>query len=380
MRVSVKRPGWLEWSSGRHTSVASLFWLLQGAGWFAFSVLLIARAFVLNAGRDALPETAIATLAGLALTASLRWVFRRWRRRPAPLPWIVVGIAVAAALGSTAWCTAQQLLIEMLNGRALSIAPVGMTAALLDRWILYALVILTWALLYFAANTWIALELERDRAVRLDVSAKSARLQALQSQLEPHFLFNTLNSISSLVVEHREIEATAMIARLSDFLRLTLQKTGTAEIRIAEELLFVRQYLDIQKLRFGDRLRFTIDVAAEVENAVVPALVLQPLIENAVQHGILARASGGEITVSARAANGSLVLNVTDDGPGMTRQSTTAPSGLGLSNTATRLGELYGGGARFTVGRSDAGGVAAGIRIPLRFHIPSAGQTAAVRV
>jgi two-component system, LytTR family, sensor kinase len=368
MRVSLKRPGWLEWSSGRHTSFGSFFWLLQAGGWGAFAALLVGRALVLDGARGALLAAAVAVLQGFALTIGLRWVFRRWRRRPVRLAWLATGIAAASGLGAAAWCAAQEGLLRLLGGDATPATNAAMTAALLDRWLLYALVVLTWSLLYFGANTWIALELERDRAVRLRVSAKSARLQALQSQLEPHFLFNTLNSISSLVVEQRDIEATAMIARLSDFLRLTLQTAGTPEIRIADELAFVRQYLDIQKLRFGDRLRFAIDVAPEVENAVVPALVLQPLVENAVHHGILPRASGGAVTISARAAEGTLLLSVDDDGPGM-RKSTSSHSGLGLSNTATRLSELYGGDAQFTVGRSHAGGVAAGIRIPLRFQV-----------
>jgi LytS/YehU family sensor histidine kinase len=231
-------------------------------------------------------------------------------------------------------------------------------------------ILLTWSLLYFGINGWIRLELERRRADRADALAQSAQLRALQSQLEPHFLFNTLNGISSLVVEGRSGDAAAMIARLSDFLRLTLKVAGTPQITLADELVFVRQFLDIQQLRFGDRLGFGIDVTPEAMAAMVPSMLLQPLVENSVRHAILPRAMGGKVVVSARtdsvrAAADTLILRVDDDGPGI--QKSAAPSsGVGLSNTATRLAVLYGGAAEFAIGRSDLGGVGVTIRMPLR--------------
>jgi len=232
---------------------------------------------------------------------------------------------------------------------------------------LYGLALLSWSLLYFGVNTWVSLELERRKAVRFQSSAQAARLRALQAQLEPHFIFNTLNSISSLVVEGRGEAATGMIAKLSDFLRLTLQTSGTPEILLANELIFVRKYLEIQQLRFGDRLRYLISVEPGAANAMVPALLLQPLVENAVRHGILARATGGLVKVSARALDGALFLDVDDDGLGM-RTFSGHSSGLGLSSIATRLNEHYGNESQFHIGRSTAGGVAISIRIPLHFE------------
>jgi len=226
---------------------------------------------------------------------------------------------------------------------------------------------LSWSLLYFVVNMFVSLELERRKTVRFQSSAQAARLRALQAQLEPHFIFNTLNSISSLVVEGRGEAATAMIAKLSDFLRLTLQTSGTPEILLANELVFVRQYLEIQQLRFGERLRYLISVEPGAANAMVPALLLQPLVENAVRHGILARASGGLVKVAARALDGALFIEVDDDGLGM-RKFSGLSSGLGLSSIATRLNEHYGNESQFHVGRSTAGGVAISIKIPLHFE------------
>jgi LytS/YehU family sensor histidine kinase len=236
----------------------------------------------------------------------------------------------------------------------------------LDTWLFEAFVLLTWSLLYFGVNGWMSLQLERRRAARAEALAQTARLQALQSQLEPHFLFNTLNGISSLVVEGRTEAATTMIALLSEFLRLALQTVDTPQITVTEEMSFVRHYLQIQKIRFGERLKFRIDVAAETGDALVPTLLLQPLVENALRHGILARADGGSVAITVARQDGILRLRVEDDGLGL-RRAASSSSGLGLSNTATRLSELYGHQASFTVGKGEAGGVAVDIGIPLRF-------------
>jgi len=236
-------------------------------------------------------------------------------------------------------------------------------------------ILLTWTLLYYGIKGWVKLELERRRADRAEASAQAARLQALQSQLEPHFLFNTLNGISALVADGRSEAANAMIARLSDFLRLTLKTCGTPEITLASDLSFVRQYLEIQQLRFGERLHYEFSVAPQALDALVPALLLQPLVENAVRHGILPRASGGKLVVSARTALDSLLLGVDDDGPGI-QKSAQPSTGLGLSNTATRLAELYGARAEIRVGRSDLGGAGVAIRIPLRVDTGAIAQPA----
>ena len=248
------------------------------------------------------------------------------------------------------------------------IPTLGVVQSGVDSWMLYARSYCHGQRCTSSCTTWVSLEVERRKAVRFQSSAQAARLRALQAQLEPHFIFNTLNSISSLVVEGRSEAATAMIAKLSDFLRLTLQTSGTPEILLANELVFVRKYLEIQQLRFGDRLRYLNNIEPGAANAMVPqALLLQPLVENAVRHGILARATGGLVKVTACALDGTLFIEVDDDGLGM-RKSSGLSFGLGLSSIATRLNEHYGDESQFHVGRSAAGGVAVSIRIPLHFE------------
>lgn len=319
--------------------------------------------------RDAAVGDAVLVATGMSLTIVGRLIYRWQRRRDAsPIALIGSGVAFAVA-GSALWFLSQKLVIGTLNGRGFSgWHPFLLWSGLNAEVFLYNIfILLTWTLLYYGINGWIKLELERRRADRAEASAQSARLQALQSQLEPHFLFNTLNGISSLVAEGRNESATAMIARLSDFLRLALTTAGTPEITLTNDLSFARQYLDIQQLRFGERLHFEFVVSPQALDALVPALLLQPLVENAVRHGILPRASGGRLIVSARTLDGKLMLAVDDDGPGMQKSTSTSPStGLGLSNTATRLAELYGSDAQIKIGRSELGGVGVAIHIPLR--------------
>ena len=366
MRVSEKRPGWLALRSGRHLSHNALFWSLQIAGWVGFGLMMMGYELNWLSPKNALIGVFASVAAGIGLTTGYRHL-HRWERRRAlsPIAVIVVGAAFAIT-GSPVWWLTQRLISGPLTGKALPgwhpyLLLSGFNA---EVFLFYIFILITWLLLYAGINGWISFELERRRADRAVATAQFARLQALQSQLEPHFLFNTLNGISSLVAEGRNEAATATIARLSDFLRLTMQSSGTPEITLAQELAFVRQYLDIQQLRFGDRLGFELSVTSEAMEAVVPTLILQPLVENAVRHGILPRARGGRVTISARTVTGSLLLNVDDDGPGMQR-SMSLSKGLGLSNTATRLAEIYGGRAELTVGRSQAGGVGVAIRIPL---------------
>ena len=357
--------------SGRQVSHDTLFWSLQTAGWILYGLTMLGYGLSQESPHDAVIGDAVMVATGILLTSAIRLLYQWYRRRRvSPLIVIASGIAVAIA-GSPVWFLLQVLVSRTLNG---GLFPqwhpnFGWSSFSADMFLYSIFILLTWSLLYFGINGWIRLELERRRADRADALAQAAQLRALQSQLEPHFLFNTLNGISSLVVEGRSDAAAAMIARLSDFLRLTLKVAGTPQITLADELVFVRQYLDIQQLRFGDRLGFGIEVAPEAMEVMVPAMLLQPLVENSVRHAILPRAMGGKVVVSARtdsvrAAADTLILRVDDDGPGI-QKSTSPSTGVGLSNTATRLAVLYGGAAEFAIGRSSLGGVGVTIRLPL---------------
>jgi signal transduction histidine kinase len=226
-------------------------------------------------------------------------------------------------------------------------------------------------LLYFAIlGAALAVDFQRkyrDRAVQASALATElaqARLRALKMQLHPHFLFNTLHAITVLVDED-PAAARRMVARLGELLRHTLAGTGADEVPLGAELDFLRLYLEIEETRFQDRLRVSYDVAPEAQGALVPDLILQPLVENAVKHAVSARTAPVRVTVRARRAGDRLELRVDDDGPGL--GDLPPRDGIGLSTTRERLGRLYGDAGRLTLGTGPGGrGASAIVELPYR--------------
>ena len=200
---------------------------------------------------------------------------------------------------------------------------------------------------------------------QLEGQLAQAQLKALKMQLHPHFLFNTLHSISALV--HADPEAAErMIARLSDLLRLTLDNEGTQEVSLKQELAFLEQYLEIERTRFPDRLSVEMDIDPEALDACVPNLILQPLVENAIRHGIAPRPEAGFIRIQAVRENGMLRLQVRDDGPGLTNSQSGLREGVGLTNTRQRLTQLYGTAHRFEFANAPGGGLEVNLELPFR--------------
>jgi LytS/YehU family sensor histidine kinase len=198
------------------------------------------------------------------------------------------------------------------------------------------------------------------KASQLEARLAQAQLEVLKMQLQPHFLFNTLHAISALM--YRDVEsADRMITRLSDFLRLAIESSGVQEVPLKREMEFLDKYLEIEQVRFGERLDVRRWIDAAALDLLVPNLVLQPLVENAVRHGIAPRAEGGRIEVIARVAAGLLTVEVLDDGPG---PSGEISEGVGLSNTRARLEQLYGAAARLELGAGPHGGFLARLTIP----------------
>jgi two-component system LytT family sensor kinase len=203
------------------------------------------------------------------------------------------------------------------------------------------------------------------QTLRLQAQLAEARLESLTAQLQPHFLFNTLNGVATLM--HRDIEAAdMMLTRLSDLLRLTLRDADRPEVPLGEELDLLSRYLDILRLRFPDRLSVETRISASAASALVPRFVLQPLVENAVQHGISRRAGAGRIQITADRSGDTLHLSVTDDGAGMRGDAEFPREGIGLSNTRRRLTELYGDAQRLTLDRLDGSGLRVALSIPYR--------------
>jgi signal transduction histidine kinase len=214
------------------------------------------------------------------------------------------------------------------------------------------------------------------RAAQLETQLAQAQLQTLKMQLHPHFLFNTLNGIAGLVRDSRNKDAVDMLAGLSDLLRYTLESAGKQEVPLREELEFLELYLDIQQMRFSDRLKVELHVEPETLEALVPNLILQPLVENAIRHGVSRRAASGIVGVRVQRDNGFLRIRIYDDGPGLKRDDGAGMvEGVGLSNTRARLRQLYGEQQEFSLGERAGAGVEAVMVIPFRLADEKVKQT-----
>ena len=234
----------------------------------------------------------------------------------------------------------------------------------------WALIGLTVALDYYLKNRENEL-----RAARLELSAaelksqlSSAQLSALKMQLHPHFLFNTLNAIVVLVRKGRNQEAVDMLTGLSELLRYALENISTQEVRLEQEVEFIERYLEIEKVRFKDRLKVEMHIDREALGAFVPNLILQPLVENALRHGIGQRSTAGLIEISAKREDGMLNMRVRDDGPGLSKSFSADADGkgIGVANTRARLRQLYGAAHRFDLRNAETGGTVAAITIPFQ--------------
>lgn len=225
----------------------------------------------------------------------------------------------------------------------------------------WAMVVACWAANYYRESR----ERER-RALELEASLSKANLQALKMQLQPHFLFNTLNAISALVHQNPDA-ADEMLGSLSDLLRMSLEFSDQHEVTLRQELEFLDCYLSIQQTRFGPRLRIRKDIEPITLDARVPTFVLQPFVENAVQHGIEPRKSGGTITLRSWHLDNRLYLEISDDGQGLAATSITSlKEGIGLANSKARLRELYGSNHHFSLKHNSSGGVCVTLEIPLQ--------------
>lgn len=295
-----------------------------------------------------------AALAPLAILAARRFPLEAgaWVRR-LPLHILFNGLLAVAAVGA-------YLLVRALLGlptrRSFLIELVGSANVhLVTYWAVVGLV--------HAADYYRRARERELRAAELAAQLAEARLDALRMQLHPHFLFNTMHAIASLV---REDPAAAedMLAELAELLRTILERPTAHETPLREELAFIDRYIAIQQVRFGERLEVRRAIDPAVLDASVPALILQPLVENAIEHGIARRRQGGSLELSAERRDDTLVLRVADDGPGLTVEQPAR--GVGLENTRSRLMQLYGQAGRLTLRRRSAGGAEVTMALPYR--------------
>ena len=348
------------------------FWLLHAGGWLAYGAAMALS----RVGVFPLPFMVVSKgllmVSGFLLSLLLRVAYRPLIRRGMPLIRLIAIAVVASYVVSMAWTAIDNLLAGPVSTAFGLRPPVYRSVVQLFNGTVYnAFTMLAWSVLYIGIRYYAALQAERERSLRAESAAHRARLEALRYQINPHFLFNSLNAVSTLVTERRNDEAARMLSRVSDFLRLTLTAPMRDEIALAEEIDYVRQYLEIERVRFGDRLRVEIDVDADAWEAAVPVFVLQPLIENAVRHAIAPRETGGSITVEASRADDRVRIAVVDDGPGLDLASNGNGAGggagrIGLSNTRDRLRALYGDRGRLELTTAAGGGTRATIEVPYR--------------
>jgi two-component system LytT family sensor kinase len=203
-------------------------------------------------------------------------------------------------------------------------------------------------------------------AARLNEELSKAQLAALRRQIEPHFMFNTLHAIAGLIRADRNEAAVSMIVGLSEFLRRASENSHRSQVTLEEEVEYLQRYVDIQKVRFGERLQVSLDIPAELLRAQVPNLLLQPLVENAIKHGISQRVAGGAIRVAGTSDNGNLRLSVYNEGPHLPTDWRATHTGVGIGNLRTRLEILHGNDSNLLLRRVDTGGVEVVVTLPLK--------------
>jgi len=354
---------------GRRTSLIVLIaavWLFIGLFFFSQMALLHPRTNRAFDSEGELVWELSAALIWAVSTPLIVWLSKRFRiekknwGRPLTIHF-VIGIVLAFVQ-----CAIHGLIIKAVFNRD---TPLLITQLLpsfyynIDKMVMvyWVIVLITHAYDYYQRFRQNEL-----RAAQLEGQLAQAQLTALKMQLHPHFLFNTLNAISSLM--HTDVEAAdRMIVRLSDLLRLTLESSGKQMVSLKEEIDFLKRYVDIEQIRFQDRLTVGLNIAADTLDAQVPTLLLQPLVENAIRHGIAPRASAGHIEITAQQNDGKLLLRVEDDGVGIRPQGTAyLHEGLGLSNTRSRLEKLYGPSYHFELEKGRHGGVAVLVSFPFQ--------------
>ncbi len=341
------------------------FWTLQSAGWSGYFVLRALGGIANAMGWLFVVPTALDTATGYSLTLLMSAAYRRLFVAKPAVTW---GVSIAILLAGSAAFSSIETWAHATFYRS-GPMPAGiqlLSAILLDFSLLAA-----WSALYYGIKFYLLVETQRDQLLRLEAQASSAQLAMLRYQLNPHFLFNTLNSISTLVLLKHTERANAMLSRLSSFLRYTLVNEPEGENSVAQEIETLQLYLGIEKMRFEDRLRTRFEIDPAAAGALLPSLLLQPLVENGIKYAVTPKEEGAEIAVRVERIANRVHITVSDTGPGAPAApigdgARPAPStGVGLANIRDRLAQAYGGDHRFEP-QAGADGFAVMIDIPFR--------------
>ena len=341
---------------------ARAFWTLQAAGWTGYLVLRTVSSIANGFTLQGVVTTIIETIVGYCITLLLSTLYGYFRTLPR-----VTGIMLSVlTLGAATFIYA---LLDTFSVSFIKLAAPGVDVTLLIGALFLNFTVLAgWSALYFGINFYLIVEEQIDQMQHLESQASSAQLAMLRYQLNPHFLFNTLNSISTLVLLKQTERANAMLSRLSSFLRYTLANEPTAHVTLAQEVETLKLYLEIEKMRFEDRLRPKFDIDPAAEKARLPSLLLQPLVENAIKYAVTPKEDGAEICVTARLNGDRVRIGVTDTGPGLqpTRNRPSLSTGVGIANIRERLAQAYGAEHRFEIRAMPTGGFGVEIEIPVQ--------------
>lgn len=357
----------------------NLFWVLHLGGWTLWGIF--AKYFYTtailgeNAPGYALYVTVISVI-GMLLTLCLRYLYRYlWNSAI----WIRVIVFIGGSYtAGWLWLKARSYIYYgwMETGKDMNawLEKVGPEVAEIYQKMAFFessanptfAWMVAWSVLYFAIKYYRVFQDVRESALKSAAMAHEAQLKMLRYQLNPHFLFNTLNAISTLVLEENTELANRMVTKLSSFLRYSLDNDPMQRITLAQELQALQLYLDIEKVRFEDRLSLKFDIEEPAKDALIPSLLLQPLIENAIKYGIARAEGGGHLVISAKVFAGDLLMELSDDGPGCDLVDGQVPesNGVGLSNTRERLATIYGSEHSIRLSQTEPHGLTICIRIP----------------
>ncbi|HNJ47359.1 MAG: histidine kinase [Novosphingobium sp.] len=347
------------------------FWRLQALGWGGALLLRAMSGLANGLPLSFLVLVLLATITGFSITLILAVIYRQLIARRPIITWGVTAVVLPFAVALYAFVDA------WVNGLYAGDASAGFAQRFIGLFYLDLTLLGAWSALYYAINFFLQIEEQNDQLMRLESQATQAQLAMLRYQLNPHFLFNTLNSISTLVLLKQTEPANAMLSRLSSFLRYTLVNEPTGRVTVAQEIETLKLYLDIERMRFEERLRTAFRIDPATEQALLPSLLLQPLVENAIKYAVSPQEAGAEITIAAQLVGPNLRITVSDTGPGLQTASASnrlsgvtfdggeqVSTGVGLANIRDRLAQAYGENHRFETMDPPEGGFAVLIELP----------------
>jgi signal transduction histidine kinase len=345
------------------------FWMLQAVGWSGYLILRTVSSISIGITLKGVLIPLVETIIGYSLTLLLSTLYGFYRRLPR-----ISGILLTLATLATAtlvYAVLNAFSFSFINGDSLQ--PGISVALVFATMFLNFTVLAGWSALYFGINFYLIVEQQADQMQVLEHQASSAQLAMLRYQLNPHFLFNTLNSISTLVLLKQTERANIMLSRLASFLRYTLANEPTAHVTLAQEAETLKLYLEIEKMRFDERLRTHFEIDPRVAKARLPSLLLQPLVENAIKYAVTPQEEGADITVSARLAGERVQISVSDTGPGLIEMKArpTLSTGVGLANIKERLAQAFGPDHRFETKSNPGHGFSVEIEIPFQIEEPN---------